>query len=84
MNKVTYEKKALKGLRKIPLKVALRFRQSFLDIADKNSGNHDIKKLAGREGYRLRIGSYRGIYEIAEGRVRVIVLKIGSRGDVYK
>ena len=53
-------------------------------MADQRGGNHNIKKLTGREGYRLRIGSYRGIYEIAEGKVRVIVLNIGSRGDIYK
>ncbi len=84
MNEVIYEKKALKGLRKIPPKIAQRFRQSFLDIADQRSGNHDIKKLTGREGYRLRIGSHRGVYEITEGKVKVIVLNIGSRGDIYK
>jgi len=84
MKKVVYEKKALKGLRRIPQKVAQRFRQSFLDIADQKSGSHDIKKLTGREGYRLRIGGYRGIYETAEGKIRVIVLNIGSRGDIYK
>ncbi|MFZ4774838.1 MAG: type II toxin-antitoxin system RelE family toxin [Terrimicrobiaceae bacterium] len=42
------------------------------------------KKLAGSENrYRIRVGDYRIIYEIEDGAVRVLVLAIGNRRDVY-
>ncbi|PPC89580.1 MAG: plasmid stabilization system [Methylobacter sp.] len=44
----------------------------------------DIKKLAGREGFRLRIGGYRALYRIEEERLIIEVVAIGNRGDIYK
>lgn len=42
------------------------------------------KKLSGRPAFRIRIGSYRVIYEIHDGRLLVIVITIGNRKDVYR
>jgi len=42
------------------------------------------KKLVGREGWRIRVGRYRVLYEI-EDVVRVVtVLDVGHRRDVYQ
>ena len=44
----------------------------------------DIKKLKGlSNAYRLRIGSYRVIYEIKNTTLIITIVKIGSRGDIY-
>lgn len=42
------------------------------------------KKLSGEKAYRIRIGSYRVIYEIEDEALKVYIIKAGSRGDVYK
>ncbi len=42
------------------------------------------RKLTGREGWRLRVGDYRIIYEIDNDRRVVTVLHIGHRRDVYR
>ena len=42
------------------------------------------EKLAGREGYWLRIGGYRGVYKIEGEQVTVVVLDVGPRGGIYK
>jgi mRNA interferase RelE/StbE len=70
-------------MRKLPAKVADQFRTAFEEIGD-NRGHWQIKKLAGREGYRLRIGDYRGIYKIEGVQVTVLVLDVGPRGGIYK
>lgn len=45
----------------------------------------DIKRMKGTtEEYRLRVGSYRVVYTIEDGKLLIYVIKIGPRGDVYK
>lgn len=42
-----------------------------------------LKKLKGRNGYRIRSGHYRIIYEIFDKQLIVEVIAIGNRKDVY-
>ena len=83
MSTVQYTRKATKGIQKLPADIADQFRTAFQEIAD-NCGNWHVRKLAGREGYRLRIAGYRGIYKIEGERVMVLVLDVGPRGGIYK
>lgn len=41
------------------------------------------KKLKARDGYRIRVGNFRVVYTVGDGRITVVVIKIGARGDVY-
>ncbi len=41
------------------------------------------KKLVGREGWRIRIGNYRVIYEIDDNGRKVTVLDVGHRRNIY-
>ena len=42
------------------------------------------KKLSGSEEYRVRVGDYRILYEIEDMVLRVLVVKVGHRRDVYQ
>jgi mRNA interferase RelE/StbE len=42
------------------------------------------EKLSGQERYRVRQGDYRILYEIEDQILRVMVVKIGHRRDVYR
>ena len=42
----------------------------------------DIKLLAGRDGYRLRVGGYRILFDIVSDTI--IITEIGPRGKIYK
>jgi mRNA interferase RelE/StbE len=42
------------------------------------------KKLAGREGWRIRSQNYRVIYDIDDAAERVLIQVIGHRRDVYR
>jgi mRNA interferase RelE/StbE len=45
----------------------------------------DIKKMQGvNNQFRLRIGSYRVVYSVFNDIFVIVIIKIGSRGDVYK
>ena len=43
-----------------------------------------VKKLVGDSGYKLRVGDYRIIMDINNGKLIILVIKIGHRKNVYK
>ena len=43
-----------------------------------------VKKLVGRDGYRLRVGDWRVLYFLDGQRLRVLVTEIGPRGGIYQ
>ena len=44
-----------------------------------------VKKLTGPSGlYRLRVGSFRVAYQINDGELVILVVKVGDRRDVYR
>jgi len=45
---------------------------------------HGVKKLNGREAWRIRVGDYRVIYEIHAGRLLILVVAIGHRREIYR
>ena len=55
------------------------------------TGDHpdeiDVKKIKGKRNdyYRIRLGDWRVIYTLINGKIIVItILAAGSRGDIYK
>ena len=42
------------------------------------------KKLSGRPAWRIRVGSYRIIYEIHDDKLLVLVISIGDRKNIYR
>jgi mRNA interferase RelE/StbE len=45
--------------------------------------NNNLTKLQGRDGYRLRVGDWRVIYELDDDRLVMLVLEMGARGGIY-
>ena len=42
----------------------------------------DIVYMSGKDGFRLRVGKYRLLFDITDGKI--IVHDIGLRGQIYK
>ena len=84
MYEINYRPQAKKALLKLQRNVAGQFRSAFVAIANNQASGLDIKPLAGRPGFRLRIGQWRAVYTVDHGRLLVVVIKIASRGDIYK
>jgi mRNA interferase RelE/StbE len=82
---ITYSKQALKYLRKMPRARAADIMAAVRQIDEERSlFQGDLIKMTNSPYYRLRIGDYRVILEMDDGKLIVLVLKIGTRGDVYK
>jgi mRNA interferase RelE/StbE len=52
--------------------------------ADPHAVNLDIQKLQGRDGWRLRVGDWRVLYQIEGKRLVIVVLAVKPRGGAYK
>ena len=82
---IRYTKQAIKALTKMQPGKARAIQAKIQQIANGNTTGLDIVPMQGMTGiYRLRTGDYRVIYEIQGNAVVLIVIRIGSRGDVYK
>ena len=83
MKYVTYSKSAIKALRRIPAKTAKNI-VSKIDryAADPAVQANNVARLQGREGYRLRVGGWRVIFD--EDDKVIAVLEIGPRGGIYE
>ena len=74
---------ARKSLDKIPKKERLRI-EGAIELLQSNPHPPASIKLTERSEYRLRVGSYRVVYDIIKGRLVILVLTIGHRKDVYR
>lgn len=80
---IVLSKKAKKQLDKLPNKIA---ESVFVAISslEKNPRPIGCKKLNGRDGYRIRIGNYRVIYDVIDNELIVDVVTLGHRKDIYE
>lgn len=80
---VFIRRSAQKQLSKLPTSDYLRIKQRILKLAY-DPRPTDALKLTNREGWRIRQGNYRIIYEIQDDKLIVVVLRIGHRKDIYR
>ncbi|MEU2896261.1 type II toxin-antitoxin system RelE family toxin [Streptomyces sp. NPDC001273] len=80
---------AQRDMLKIPHPDALRILhrltelQRAMDAAD--TAAFDVKALRGHHArWRLRVGDYRVVYTVEDGRLTVWVLTVGNRREVYR
>jgi len=76
-------RRAQKELAQIPAGDYERLVEAIRSLGD-NPRPSGCRKLTGREGWRIRSGNFRVIYEIDDGQRLVTVLHVGNRRDVYR
>lgn len=85
MYEVVFTKESLRTLRRMPKNIAQLIREKLEQLrVDPFAPNNNVTKLVGRPGYRLRVGDWRVIYEIENERLVLLVIRVGSRGEVYE
>jgi mRNA interferase RelE/StbE len=76
-------RRAQKELARLPNIFYERIKDAILALAS-NPRPQGCKKLSGRDGWRIRVGDYRIIYEVDDNQHVVTILHIGHRRDIYK
>lgn len=78
--KIAIEKRAQKFIHKLTKSDKERLLKAICNLPD-----GDIKHMQGYSNYyRLRVGAYRVIYTIDNGKLIICVVDAGNRGDIYK
>lgn len=83
--RVVFSRKADKDLERLDAHARLRVLAKIRAYADDPaalSGN--VKALAGIDAYRLRVGDYRVVFEIQDGKLTVMVVRrVRHRRNAY-
>jgi len=59
--------------------------QSAIDQLSENPRPHGCEKMAGeKDHWRIRIGKYRVVYNVEDGRLLVLVIRVAHRREVYR
>ena len=83
MYTITFRSSAVKELRKL----SEHNRKSITDAIDvlaEVPRPNGVKKMAGVNAWRIRVGDYRVVYSIEDRQLVVEVIRIGYRRDVYR
>lgn len=80
---LTLSRESIKFLKKQELSVKERIRKALKELTIPPPKG-DIRPLKGKKGeLRLRVGSYRVIFEVDHNEKMIYILTIDNRGDVY-
>jgi len=85
MYRIIYRRKVRNYLARLPLKIKSHIIDKLHELQkDPDSQKIDVDKLKGEVGYRLRVGPYRIIYTRDRDQLIIEVVKVRTRGDIYK
>ena len=81
---IEWKKSALRELKRLDRQVVPRIIAAVESLA--THPLHDgVRKLQGsQQTYRLRVGTYRVIYELYESRLLVEIVRVRHRKDAYR
>jgi mRNA interferase RelE/StbE len=81
--RVILPKSVQKELDRLSDEIARRILARLTEL-ESNPRPPDVKKLKGRNAWRIRVGDYRVIYEIHDRELQILVITVGRRREVYR
>ncbi len=81
--KINIKPSALKNLDSLPDKEVKKISIRLMQLKD-DPRPIGVQKLSAQEGYRIRSGNYRIIYEINDESETVFIFRIKHRKEAYK
>ena len=80
---IIWSESAAKELKKLDKTVAKRIFKKVSELSE-NPYHLEVTKMVGDPYFRLRIGDYRVIFDIQNDMLRILILNVGHRKNVYK
>lgn len=81
---IDFQLSADKALRKLPVGVQRRIVAAIEPLADDPRPAGCVKLSGGEELWRIRVGDYRVVYEIHDRQLRILVVRVAHRKDIYR
>lgn len=81
--KVDITNSARKEIKNLDSQVIKRIVEQLKSL-EENPFPSGYKKLIAKDGYRIRVGDYRIIYDVLEAEKIIRVYKAGHRKDIYR
>ena len=80
---LSVKKSAVKELEDIPKKELQKILKKMQSLST-DPRQQGSQKLSHKEQYRIRQGDYRIIYSIQDDNLRVRIIKVGHRKEIYR
>jgi mRNA interferase RelE/StbE len=80
--KITFKPSSIKELGRLPAKAQTAVLEKIQSLAN-NPRPPGAIKLTNSELYRIRISTYRVIYEINDQEIKIVIIRIRHRRDAY-
>ncbi len=81
---IEWKKSALKELKKLDKSSIQKILKKVQSLSS-NPRPPGVRKLRGSDKfYRIRVGEYRIVYEISDPVLRIYIIRVGHRKDVYR
>lgn len=68
----------------MPRNLALNIAKKIKQLARDPYEMCNVKKLTNHPGFRLRVGDWRVVYTVNDNELIIHVVKVKTRGEVYK
>jgi mRNA interferase RelE/StbE len=81
--RIVFKPSAIKELGRLPEKIQKSILQH-IEALTHDPRPYGAIKLTNSELYRIRVSSYRVIYEINDQEIKIVIVRIRHRKDAYK
>jgi mRNA interferase RelE/StbE len=81
---IEFRPAVLKSLKRFPKRDLVRIKKKIEELGSNLPAPKTTKMKGNNSFHKVRSGVYRIIYEIHDGRVVILIVKVGHRKDVYK
>ena len=78
---IIWSESAIRELKKIDRSIGKRIYDKITLLKD--DPYHNVIKLVNSPYFRLRVGDYRVILDIQKNQLRILIIKIGHRKNIY-